>query len=116
MRPLFLLSFVSRSCAVERASLSWNIPRSTRPPSIRMASTLPASTIFRAIAKHDPASLAIVHSGSDRSFCYGSLLHDIAAAKDNLTAIAKGSSLQGERIAFLAENGYDYVGTTPLGR
>ncbi|KPI45996.1 Acyl-CoA synthetase family member 3, mitochondrial [Cyphellophora attinorum] len=78
---------------------------------IRMASTLPRTPIFNAIAKHDPASLAIVHSSSDRSFSYGSLLHDVAAAKDNLTAITGGKSLRGERIAFLAENGYDYVVT-----
>ena len=78
--------------------------------SLRMASTLPRTPIFDAIAKHDPKSLAIVHSGSDRSFGYGSLLHDVAAAKDNLTCIVNGKSLRGERIAFLAENGYDYVG------
>jgi hypothetical protein len=75
-----------------------------------MASTLPKTPIFNAIASHDPQSLAIIHSGSDRKFCYGSLLHDVAAAKDNLTIIAKGRSLAGERIAFLAENGYDYIG------
>jgi malonyl-CoA/methylmalonyl-CoA synthetase len=93
------------------ARLSYNIPRS-KQISFRMASTLPSTPIFNAIAKHDPTSLAIVHSASDRSFCYGSLLHDIAAAKDNLTELVKGKSLRGERIAFLAENGYDYVGTT----
>lgn len=75
-----------------------------------MASTLPSSPIFEAIAKHDPRSPAIIHSTSDRTFCYGSLLHDVAAAKDNLAALANGKSLVGERIAFLAENGYDYVG------
>ena len=75
-----------------------------------MASTLPATPIFDAIAKHDPKSLAIIHSGSDRSFCYGSLLHDVAAAKDNLTKITACRPLKGERVAFLAENGYDYVG------
>lgn len=75
-----------------------------------MASTLPSTPIFNAIAKHDPASRAIIHGGSNRSFCYGSLLHDVAAAKDNLTSLAGGRSLRGERIAFLAENGYDYVG------
>jgi malonyl-CoA/methylmalonyl-CoA synthetase len=79
-----------------------------------MASTLPSSPIFNAIAKHDPKSLAIVHSASDRSFCYGSLLHDVAAAKDNLTSLANGKTLKGERIAFLAENGYDYVGAHNL--
>ena len=76
----------------------------------RMASTLPRTPIFDAIARHDPSSLAIVHSQSDRSFCYGSLLHDVAAAKDKLAEIAQGKTLKGERIAFLAENGYDYVG------
>jgi malonyl-CoA/methylmalonyl-CoA synthetase len=77
---------------------------------LRMASTLPSTPIFDAIAKHDPRSLAIVHSASDRSFCYGSLLHDVAAAKDNLSSLSNGKPLRGERIAFLAENGYDYVG------
>ena len=79
-----------------------------------MASTLPRSPIFDAIWKHDPESLAIIHGGSDRSFCYGSLLHDVAAAKDVLTGLANGKPLQGERIAFLAENGYDYVGARRL--
>jgi malonyl-CoA/methylmalonyl-CoA synthetase len=91
----------------------FTISMTSRTPfhqSLRMASTLPKSPVFDAIAKHDPKSLAIVHSGSDRSFCYGSLLHDVAAAKDNLTNLARGKSLRGERIAFLAENGYDYVG------
>ena len=110
MRSLFLLSFVRRSVVGKRARLNYSIPRS-KQTSIRMASTLPSTPIFNAIAKHDPTSLAIVHSTSDRSFCYGSLLHDIAAAKDNLTELVKGKSLQGERVAFLAENGYDYVGT-----
>ncbi|KIW96656.1 uncharacterized protein Z519_02047 [Cladophialophora bantiana CBS 173.52] len=76
-----------------------------------MASTLPSSPIFAAIASHDPKSPAIIHSASDRTFCYGSLLHDVAAAKDNLAALAGEKSLAGERIAFLAENGYDYVVT-----
>ncbi|ETN38806.1 uncharacterized protein HMPREF1541_06845 [Cyphellophora europaea CBS 101466] len=76
-----------------------------------MASTLPSTPIFNAIAKHDAKSLAIVHSSSNRSFCYGSLLHDVAAAKDNLASLVHGKSLRGERVAFLAENGYDYVVT-----
>ncbi|KAK6376551.1 hypothetical protein LTS17_007146 [Exophiala oligosperma] len=76
-----------------------------------MASTLPSSPIFESIARHDPKSPAIIHSASDRTFCYGSLLHDVAAAKDTLTALTNGKSLAGERIAFLAENGYDYVVT-----
>ncbi|KAK5026948.1 hypothetical protein LTS07_007247 [Exophiala sideris] len=76
-----------------------------------MTSTLPSSPIFEAIAKHDPKSPAIIHSASNRCFCYGSLLHNVAAAKDTLAAMVNGKPLAGERIAFLAENGYDYVVT-----
>lgn len=75
-----------------------------------MASTLPKLPIFEAIAKHDPKTPAIIHSSSQRTFTYGSLLHDVAAAKDHLSEVTNGKSLRGERIAFLAENGYDYVG------
>ncbi|KAK5951586.1 hypothetical protein OHC33_007264 [Knufia fluminis] len=76
-----------------------------------MASTLPNSSIFRTLAKHDPQNLAIVHSQSGRSFTYGSLIHDVAAAKDDLWERNGQKSLKGERVAFLAENGYDYVVT-----
>jgi malonyl-CoA/methylmalonyl-CoA synthetase len=75
-----------------------------------MASTLPKLPIFEAIAKHDPKTPAIIHSSSQRTFTYGSLLHDVAAAKDHLSEATNGKPLRGERIAFLAENGYDYVG------
>lgn len=78
----------------------------------RMASTLPKLPIFEAIARHDPNIPAIIHSSSQRTFTYGSLLHDVAAAKDHLSKAANGQSLRGERIAFLAENGYDYVGAS----
>jgi acyl-coenzyme A synthetase/AMP-(fatty) acid ligase len=71
---------------------------------------MPDNPIFQAISKHDPKSAAIVHSKSGRTFTYGSLLHDVAAAKDRLMETANGKPLGGERIAFLAENGYDYVG------
>jgi malonyl-CoA/methylmalonyl-CoA synthetase len=71
---------------------------------------MPDNPIFRAILKHDPKSIAIIHSESGRKFTYGSLLHDVAAAKDRLLQTANGKPLDGERIAFLAENGYDYVG------
>ena len=112
MRLNLFLSCVRRltGAASARKSYSPFISSSPLQSSLRMASTLPKSPIFDAIAKHDPKSLAIVHSASDRSFGYGSLLHDVAAAKDNLTDLANGKSLRGERIAFLAENGYDYVG------
>jgi acyl-CoA synthetase (AMP-forming)/AMP-acid ligase II len=60
--------------------------------------------------------VAVVHSVSSRSFTYGSLIADIARAKDELAqkaAKAQGQ-LAGERVAFLAENSYDYVGTVAL--
>lgn len=78
--------------------------------SLRMASTLPNSAIFKTLAGHDPAKVAVIHSQSGRAFTYGSLLHDIAATKDVLWERGQKQSLRGERIAFLAENGYDYVG------
>jgi malonyl-CoA/methylmalonyl-CoA synthetase len=75
-----------------------------------MASTLPRLPIFEAIHKHDPKSTAIVHYPSGRSFTYGELVHDVADAADELRLKTRGNSLPGERVAFLVENGYDYVG------
>lgn len=88
----------------------------SRPPPIlhqlfRMASTLPRLPVFQAIAGHDPQSTAVVHSLSGRHFSYGQLLRDVARAKDQLRHDANGRSLDGERIAFLVENSYDYVVT-----
>ena len=77
---------------------------------LRTASTLPSLPIFQNLAKHDPKSPAIIHSVSERVFCYGGLLHDVTTAKDQLTELTNGKDLAGERIGFLAENGYDYVG------
>ncbi|RDW73306.1 hypothetical protein BP6252_07213 [Coleophoma cylindrospora] len=76
-----------------------------------MASTLPRLPIFEAIAKHDPHSTVVVHSGSGRRFTYGELLKDVADAKDRLHKEAGTTSMDGQRIAFLVENGYDYVVT-----
>ena len=74
-----------------------------------MASTLPNLPIFQALASHDPKSTVVVHSPSGRRFTYGQLLSDVAEAKDRLVR-ESGGSLRGERIAFLVENSYDYVG------
>ncbi len=78
--------------------------------SIRMTSTLPKLPVFEAIASHDPHSTAIIHSASGRRFKYGALLYDIAQARERLYEEAGSNSLDGQRIAFLVENGYDYVG------
>ena len=84
---------------------------------LRMASTFPDLPIFRAIASHDPKSTAIVHSISERKFTYGELLKDVEGAKITLfnqlkAAAAEGESRGGQRVAFLVENGYDYVGAS----
>lgn len=81
----------------------------------RMASTLPKLTIFQAVAKHDPASTAIIHSISNESFSYGTLLRDVVAAKKQISKTVCGSSLQGERIACFAEHSYNYVGSWHAG-
>lgn len=77
-----------------------------------MAPTLQRSAFFEAIQKHNAQSPSIVHSKSRRTFKYGSLLHDVAAAKERLLQQTGKDerSIVGERVAFLAENSYDYVG------
>ncbi|KAF2000701.1 acetyl-CoA synthetase-like protein [Amniculicola lignicola CBS 123094] len=76
-----------------------------------MASTLPCLPIFEALKKHHAQSTAVIHSLSGRTFTYGELVNDVAAAKDKLQRNCGGKSAEGERIAFLVENGYDYVVT-----
>ncbi|KAL2061436.1 hypothetical protein VTL71DRAFT_7709 [Oculimacula yallundae] len=76
-----------------------------------MASTLPKLPIFEAIANHDPQSTVVIHSASGRRFKYGELLRDVADGRDRLVKEAGGSSVEGQRIAFLVENSYDYVVT-----
>ncbi len=83
------------------------VPRSNV---IRMASTLPKTPLFEAIRSHDPKSTAVIHSTSGRRFTYGDLLQDVGEAKHRMRRAANGANTVGERIAFLVENGYDYVG------
>jgi malonyl-CoA/methylmalonyl-CoA synthetase len=77
---------------------------------------LQRSALFEALKQHDRDSTAVVHSLSGRSFTYGSLLHDVAAAKDRLLTSTGRTpqSIVGERVAFLIENSYDYVGALIL--
>jgi len=81
-----------------------------------MATALQRSSFFDALQKHDPNSTAVIHSLSGRTFKYGSLLHDVSAAKGRLLhATGKDENgIVGERIAFVVENGYDYVGALAL--
>ncbi|KAF2279372.1 acetyl-CoA synthetase-like protein [Westerdykella ornata] len=85
------------------------VPRHFTSPTLRMASTLPRLPVFEALKKHEPTSTAVIHSLSGRSFTYGELVNDVAAAKDKLQRNTNGQSAEGARIAFLVENGYDYV-------
>jgi malonyl-CoA/methylmalonyl-CoA synthetase len=84
--------------------------RSFTTSSIRMSSGLPKLPLFEAIANHDPNSTVVIHSISGRRFTYGELLGDVTEARDRLYESAGGHSIKGQRIAFLVENSYDYVG------
>ncbi|KAJ4195810.1 hypothetical protein NW755_001973 [Fusarium falciforme] len=98
-----------RTLAVRRpASYS---PFLTLRPACRMVSTLSRLPLFEAVANHDPDSKAVVHSLSGRTFKYGELLGDVRRARDHLSVAAGKEDLNGERIAFLVENSYDYVVT-----
>ncbi|KAI9925786.1 hypothetical protein ASPWEDRAFT_173870 [Aspergillus wentii DTO 134E9] len=123
MQRRSLLSLLSRGSA--RPSLrpsqallfpcnAVNRSRSLTSPLLkRSLSTLPNLPLFQALQNHDQSSLAVVHSASSRSFTYGNLVGDVLRAKERLlhNAGGKKDALPGERIAFLAENSYDYVVT-----
>ena len=72
--------------------------------------TLPKFPVFDDIAGHDPQSPAVVHCLSGRTFRYGELLPDVCRVRDRIYAAAGKSDIRGERVAFLVENSYDYVG------
>ncbi|KAI9802737.1 MAG: hypothetical protein M1825_002759 [Sarcosagium campestre] len=76
-----------------------------------MVSTLPRLPVLEAIKSHDPESIAVVHYPSRRSFTYGDLLNDVVASKEKLREGSRSGSINGHRIAFLVENGYDYIVT-----
>ncbi|CAJ2500522.1 Uu.00g033750.m01.CDS01 [Anthostomella pinea] len=73
--------------------------------------TLPRLPIFDAISRHDPRSPAVVQCLSGRTFNYGELLPDVCRVREEIYKVAGRSDIRGERIAFLIENGYDYVVT-----
>ncbi|KAK0391855.1 hypothetical protein NLU13_1354 [Sarocladium strictum] len=75
------------------------------------AASLPRLPIFDAISRHDPTSTAVIHSLSGRSFQYGELLGDVRRARDSFLGATGQKDLNGQRIAFLVENSYDYVVT-----
>ncbi|OAX77512.1 hypothetical protein ACJ72_08188 [Emergomyces africanus] len=81
----------------------------------RLSSTLPDLPLFRALQRHDPKSVAVVHSASGRTFTYGSLIGDVLRSQKDLLQCAAASpkniALRGAPVAFLVENSYDYVVT-----
>jgi hypothetical protein len=101
-----IFSFISRNIRTQLQNSGSCTPFN----SLRMASTLPKLSVFEAIASHDPHSTVVIHSASGRRFTYGALIQDVAKAKERLYEEAGTNSLDGHRIAFLVENGYDYVG------
>ena len=106
---MFVRSF--RRLLITSSSLSFMKNRTVHPfQNLRMASTLPRLPVFEAIAGHDPKSMAVIHSTSGRRFTYGELLHDVVDASHKLREQADPTELPGQRVAFLVENGYDYVG------
>lgn len=86
-------------------------------------STLPNLPLFHALRDHDPARVAVVHSASARAFTYGNLVADVLGARGRLLRVQNGvenggqadsAGIAGERVAFLVENSYDYVGISPF--
>ncbi|KAL4962221.1 acetyl-CoA synthetase-like protein [Aspergillus stella-maris] len=76
----------------------------------RSLATLPNLPLFRALQNHDPTNLAVIHNPSFRSFTYSNLVADVVRSKERLSQSCGGRDvLRGERVAFLAENSYDYV-------
>ena len=77
-----------------------------------MAAALQRSAFFEAMRQHNLSSTAVVNNDSGVAFSYGSLLHDVSRAKERLLQETgkDEKSIAGERIAFMVENGYDYVG------
>lgn len=72
--------------------------------------SLPRLPVFEAISHHKPDATLVIHSQSGRRFTYGELLGDVCKTRNRLYETAGTKDLNGERIAFLVENSYDYVG------
>jgi acyl-CoA synthetase (AMP-forming)/AMP-acid ligase II len=75
-----------------------------------MAVFLQRSAFLEAIQKHNPSSTAVVNHDNGTSFSYGTLLHDVACAKEQLVRSHSKNDLAGDRVAFMVENGYEFSG------
>jgi len=75
-----------------------------------MAVFIQRSVFFEAIQKHDPSTTAVINHASGAIFSYGTLLRDVARAKETLLQKTERDNIAGERVAFLIDNEYNYVG------
>ena len=74
-----------------------------------------ASPLVAVISGHRHDACAIIHSDSDKGFTYGRLCQDIANAKVRLRQdLFQGRTPEGQRLAFMLDNGYDYVGAPSI--
>ena len=78
-----------------------------------MSVSLQRSAFLEAIQRHEPSSVAVVENASGASFSYQTLLQSVARAKEQLLLNTgrTDETISGERVAFLVENGFDYVVT-----
>ncbi|KAJ1334948.1 malonyl-CoA/methylmalonyl-CoA synthetase [Microdochium nivale] len=85
----------------------------TRTRNHNMAVTIQRSAFLEALAKHDPSSVAVIDSASGTSYSFGALLQAVVRARELLLLKTGRAShaLSGERVAFMVENGIDYVVT-----
>ena len=81
---------------------------------IRMASTLPKNAFFQALLDHDAHRIAVTQTATHREYTYGQLVKDVAHGRAWLDRKTEKMQLKSECIAFLAENGYEYVGARDL--
>lgn len=77
-----------------------------------MPARLHSTPLLKILDEQDASSIAIVHQNTGTAFSYGSLVRDVAVARNALMESTGNKSLAGERIGFIVENGYSFVGTT----
>lgn len=78
-----------------------------------MSYELHRTPLLQALYEQDASYTAVVNHWSGATFTYGSLLRDIARARKEL--LKSKPDITGERIGFLVENGYSFVGKKALG-
>lgn len=80
----------------------------------RMASNLPRNAIFNALIDHDEQKTAIAHSPSHRKHTYGQLIRDVGLGRLWLDKKLEHIQTKTTCVAFLVDNGYEYVGARKL--